>query len=288
MIMNQIGEYYKMANELTTIYAPKTDELFKAESKMSLLTNTDYNWDGAHAIRLWKISTAKMNDYARNKTEEDNQISRYGSLLDLGTQTEILTLSKDRSFIFNIDKLDFDETNEQLEAGSALARQLREVVVPEVDKHVYDKMAAGAGKKVTKALTKADVYTAILAGSEYTDDKEVPDTERVLVVTPATYALLKQATEFDNTDVGADMKLRGVVGYLDGMAVVRVPASRLPQSFGFMIAHPSACTAPVKLNDFNVHHNTPLSSGDVVTGRVVYDAFVLDNKKDGIYYHAIA
>lgn len=277
-----------MANELTTIYAPKTDELFKAESKMSLLTNTDYNWDRAHAIRLWKISTAKMNDYARNKTEEDNQISRYGSLLDLGTQTEILTLSKDRSFIFNIDKLDFDETNEQLEAGSALARQLREVVVPEVDKHVYDKMAAGAGKKVTKALTKADVYTAILAGSEYMDDKEVPDTERVLVVTPATYALLKQATEFDNTDVGADMKLRGVVGYLDGMAVVRVPASRLPQSFGFMIAHPSACTAPVKLNDFNVHHNTPLSSGDVVTGRVVYDAFVLDNKKDGIYYHAIA
>ena len=277
-----------MANELTTIYAPKTDELFKAESKMSLLTNTDYTWDGAHAIRLWKISTAKMNDYARNKTEEDNQISRYGSLLDLGTQTEILTLSKDRSFIFNIDKLDFDETNEQLEAGSALARQLREVVVPEVDKHVYDKMAAGAGKKVTKALTKADVYTAILAGSEYMDDKEVPDTERVLVVTPATYTLLKQATEFDNTDVGADMKLRGVVGYLDGMAVVRVPASRLPQSFGFMIAHPSACTAPVKLNDFNVHHNTPLSSGDVVTGRVVYDAFVLDNKKDGIYYHAIA
>ena len=277
-----------MANELTTIYAPKTDELFKAESKMSLLTNTDYNWDGAHAIRLWKISTAKMNDYARNKTEEDNQISRYGSLLDLGTQTEILTLSKDRSFIFNIDKLDFDETNEQLEAGSALARQLREVVVPEVDKHVYDKMAAGAGKKVTKVLTKADVYTAILAGSEYMDDKEVPDTERVLVVTPATYTLLKQATEFDNTDVGADMKLRGVVGYLDGMAVVRVPASRLPQNFGFMIAHPSACTAPVKLNDFNVHHNTPLSSGDVVTGRVVYDAFVLDNKKDGIYYHAIA
>lgn len=277
-----------MANELTTIYAPKTDELFKAESKMSLLTNTDYNWDGAHAIRLWKISTAKMNDYARNKTEEDNQISRYGSLLDLGTQTEILTLSKDRSFIFNIDKLDFDETNEQLEAGSALARQLREVVVPEVDKYVYDKMAAGAGKKVTKALTKADVYTAILAGSEYMDDKEVPDTERVLVVTPATYTLLKQATEFDNTDVGADMKLRGAVGYLDGMAVIRVPASRLPQNFGFMIVHPSACTAPVKLNDFNVHHNTPLSSGDVVTGRIVYDAFVLENKKNGIYYHALA
>lgn len=70
--------------------------------------------------------------------------------------------------------------------------------------------------------------------------------------------------------------------------VASIVLTIVPQNFGFMIAHPSACTAPVKLNDFNVHHNTPLSSGDVVTGRVVYDAFVLDNKKDGIYYHAIA
>ena len=104
-----------MGNELTTKYEPQTDELFKAESKMSLLTNSDYNWDGAHAIRLWKISTAKMNDYGRNKTEGDGKISRYGELLDLSTQTELMTLSKDRSFIFNIDRLDADET--ALQAG---------------------------------------------------------------------------------------------------------------------------------------------------------------------------
>ena len=30
-----------MSVELTTKYAPQTDELFKAESKISLLTNTD-------------------------------------------------------------------------------------------------------------------------------------------------------------------------------------------------------------------------------------------------------
>ena len=32
-----------MSVELTTKFAPKTDELFKAESKISLLTNTDYD-----------------------------------------------------------------------------------------------------------------------------------------------------------------------------------------------------------------------------------------------------
>ena len=281
-----------MSIELTTIYAPKTDELFKAESKLSLLTNTDYDWTGAHSIKLWKISTSQMNDYARNRSAEYAEsvasISRYGQLLDLNAQTEDLILKRDRSFIFNIDALDLDETSQQLEAESALGRQLREVVIPEVDKYVYNVMATGAGKKAGPSeLTKDNVYTSILEGSEYLDDNEVPDTERALVVTPATYALLKQATEFDSTEVGADMRARGVVALLDGMKVIKVPASRLPAKFGFMIAHPAATTAPVKLEDYGIHEDTPLSSGTIVTGRICYDAFVLDNKKNGIYYQEI-
>lgn len=283
-----------MSIELVRKFAPKTDELFKAESKKSLLTNTDFDWTGAHAVMVYKISTASMNDYARNRFANDPEgsvasISRYGELYDLSAQTEEMLLKKDRSFIFNVDKLDTDETVAQLEAGSALARQLREVVIPEVDTYTYNVMVEGAGTKAAAvALTKENIYTAILAGSEVLDDAEVPDTERVLAVTPAVYTILKQAVQFDNTDIGAEMKLKGVVGILDGMAVVRIPASRLPEGFGFMIAHPSATTAPVKLEDFGTHDDTPLSSGTIVTGRIVYDAFVLDNKKMGIYYQPIA
>ena len=83
------------------------------------------------------------------------------------------------------------------------------------------------------------------------------------------------------------MKARGVVAELDGMSVIRVPASRLPENFGFMVVHPSATTAPVKLEDYGTHSDTPLSSGTIVTGRICYDAFVLDNKKNGIYYQSI-
>ena len=114
----------------------------------------------------------------------------------------------------------------------------------------------------------------------------MPETERVLVVTPATYALLKQAVEFDHTEIGAEMRARGVVAMIDGAAVVKVPSARLPEKFGFMLAHPSATVAPVKLEDFGIHNDTPLSSGSIVTGRICYDAFVLDNKKKGIYYQA--
>lgn len=296
-----------MSIELTTKFSPQTDELFKAESKISLLTNTDFDWTGAHSIKLYKISTTPLNDYARNAVASGQQLhyygangseleaypdsaetlSRYGKLLDLSATTEELLLKHDRSFIFNVDKLDQDETQQQLEAGTALARELREVVVPEVDANVYTVMTAGAGHKpAAAALTKSNIYAAVLAASQALDDAEVPETERVLVVTPATYALLKQAVEFDHTEIGAEMRARGVVAMIDGAAVVKVPAIRLPKKFGFMLCHPSATVAPVKLEDFGIHDDTPLSSGTIVTGRVCYDAFVLDNKKAGIYYQA--
>ncbi len=283
-----------MSIALVKKYAPYTDELFKAESKISLLTNTDFDWTGAHTVAVWKIGTVPMNDYSRNRGSDYDEegvatLSRYGKIIDLDAQTEEMMLTKDRSFIFNVDRLDEDETAGQVAAASALARELREVVVPEVDTYAYNVMVTKAGTKATAAaLTKENVYTSILAGSEALDAAEVPDTERVLVVTPAAYTLLKQSTAFDSTDVGAEMKLKGVVGILDGMAVIKVPASRLPENFGFMIAHPSATVAPVKLEDYGTHNDTPLSSGTIVTGRICYDAFVLDNKAKGIYYHPIA
>lgn len=281
-----------MSIELVKKFAPYTDELFKAESKISLLTNTDYDWTGAHTIAVWKISTVALNDYDRNRDSESSDsiesISRFGKLLDLNAQTEDMMIKKDRSFIFNVDRLDEDETAGQLSAATALSRQIREVVIPEVDKYVYGVMTAGAGHKATpEALSDANIYAKILSGSEKLDNSEVPDTDRVIIVSPNTYTILKRAVEFDKTDVGAELKLLGVIGFIDGMAVIKVPSSRLPEKFGFMIAHPCATVAPVKLEDYGTHNDTPLSSGTIVTGRIVYDAFVLENKKTGIYYYAL-
>ena len=280
-----------MSIALTTQFKPYTDELFKAESKSALVTNTDFDFSGAHAVKVYKISTAALNNYSRNVAvdAESFPISRYGNLADLSATVEEMILSKDRSFIFNIDKMDQDETAQQLAAASALARELREVVIPEIDAYVFGEMVDGAGTVVSSddyaALTKNNVYEKILAGVETLDDNEVTDSGRVLIVTPATYAILKQAAQFDNCDVGAEARLNGVIGILDGMKVIKVPASRLPEGVQFIVCHPSATVRPVKLEDFNVHSDTPLSSGDIVTGRIVYDAFVLDNKAKGIYVY---
>lgn len=278
-----------MAIELATQYLSYVDELFAAESKRSLLTNQDFAWDGAHTVKVYSVSTAAMNDYGRTGAAQGNW-SRYGAVKNLDATTQSMTLSKDRSFTFAIDKLDTDETRQQVQAASALARQLREVSIPEIDAHVYARMAAGAGHTPTAvALTAANIYDAIIAGSLALDDAEVPDTERRLVVTPTTYQLMKKSPDIVlETDVSDAQRKQGVISMIDGLAVIRVPASRLPEGFGFMIAHPSATVAPLKLEQYRIHEDPPGISGALVEGRIVYDAFVLENKKKAIYLHRIA
>ena len=276
-----------MAINLVTTFKPLVDEKFTTASKKSLLTNTDFDWTGAHSIKVYKISTSAMNDYGRTGPAQGNW-SRYGAVAALDAVTEEMTLKKDRSFTFAIDKLDTDETAQQLQAASALERQLREVVIPEVDSYTYGIMCANAGTKpAAKALTATNIYVEILAGSEALDNAEAPETGRVLVVTPATYALMKKCKDITmETDVGNELRLKGVIGILDGMTVQKIPANRLPAGFGFMVAHPCATVAPIKLEDYTIHENPPGISGSLVEGRICYDAFVLDNKAKAIYYQA--
>ena len=277
-----------MAINLVTKFQPYTDEQFSTESKKALLTNQDFDWTGAHTIKVYKVTTSAMNDYGRNGPAEGNW-SRYGAVGALDATTEEFTLKKDRSFTFAIDKLDTDETAAQLQAASALARQNREVVIPEVDTYVYGVMCENAGTKPeAKALSVTTLYSEILAASQALDDAEVPETGRVLVVTPAIYVMMKKSKDIImETDVGNELRIKGVIGILDGMSVQKIPANRLPSAFGFMVAHPCATVAPVKLEDYTVHENPPGISGSLVEGRICYDAFVLENKAKAIYYQAL-
>lgn len=274
-----------MAISLVTQFQPYTDEIFTTESKKSLLTNQDFSWTGAHSIKVYKIGTSEMTDYSRNPVPGFTG-SRYGTIKDLDASTEEFTLKNDRSFTFAIDKLDNDETAQQLAAASALARQVREVVVPEVDSYTYGVMCENAGTKpAALVLTKENIFDEILNASNTLDNAEVPETGRILVVAPDVYTLMKRCRDIIlETDIGEDMRLKGVIALIDGATVIKVPAVRLPENFGFMLAHPCACVAPTKLEDYKVHEDPPGISGSLVEGRICYDAFVLDNKVKAIYY----
>lgn len=275
-----------MAIELATEFLPYVDEQYATESKSSLVTNQDFNWTGAHSVKVYKVTTGKMNDYDRTAEGYGVNGSRYGKVQGLQATTEEMTLTKDRSFTFAIDTLDSDETKQSLASASALARQMREVIIPEVDTHVFAKIVAGAGTTNTLTLTDKNIYDAILTATEALDKAEVPEAGRVLLVTPATYTLMKKNISIVmETNLGQDARNKGVLGILDGATVIKVPASRLPEKAGFIMAHPSATVAPLKLESYKTHNNPPGINGDLVEGRVCYDAFVLENKAKAIYLH---
>lgn len=276
-----------MAINLASKFYPFVDEKFSQDSKKSMVTNDDFDWSGAKTVKVYKITTAQMSDYDRNG--EGTSSSRYGEVKDLDASTEDLTITKDRAFTFAIDKLDSDETAFQLQAASALERQIREVVIPEIDSYVYGVMCGGAGHKpAAVSLTAENVYEEILKASQALDDNDAPETDRVLIVTPATYTLMKKCGDIImETAVGDDMRRKGVISMLDGAAVVKVPSVRLPEGFGFMLCHPSATVAPTKLEDYKIHEDPPGISGSLVEGRINYDAFVLENKAKAVYYQAV-
>ena len=273
-----------MAINLVTKFTDHVDELFTAESKKSLLTNNDYDWTGAHTIKVHKVNTVSMNDYDRAGTGKNT--SRFGVLGKVENELEEFTLRKDRSFTFVIDKMDKDETGGVLSGASALARQQREIIIPEVDTYTYGVMAANAGTKVVDVtLTESNIYDEIIKGTEHLDDEDVPDTGRVLTVVPEVYRMMKKCPDLSlDCDVTEKQRLSGVIAMVDGMDVVKISKKRMPANAGFMICHPVATVAPTKLEDYRVHQDPPGISGELVEGRIVYDAFVLDNKKKAIYY----
>ena len=260
-------------------YSNILDEKFKVESKSDIAVNQDYDFVGAKTVKIQSVNTVELSKYTRSGS------NRYGTPNELDNAIQEMTMSQDKSFTFTIDKMNEDETNGALNAGKALNRQIRERVIPAVDAYRFGVMANNAGHKETLTLSASNVYGAIVDATSYLDDREVPMDGRILVVTSATYGLMKKSKDIVmETEVGMDMKVKGVIGSLDGMTIVKVPSNRLPEGFQFLITHKIATTAPVKLAEYKIHTDAPGISGSLVEGRVYYDAFVLDNKKDAIYY----
>lgn len=270
-----------MAINLAEKYSSLVDEKFTSVSKASLVTNRDYNFVGAHTIQIYSVGTAPMNDYGRNTAGT----SRYGTVNDLSTTLQEVTMEKDRSFTFAVDKMDEDETLGALNAGSALARQLREVITPEVDTYTYAKISASAGKTVNEqTITASNAYQSLIAGSEFLDESEVPAEGRVAVVTPKFMTFLKSDPQAVlETEVGQDMRVKGVIANMDGLTIQKVPSKYLPTGTNFIIVHPVATTLAIKLAEYKIHNNPQGVSGALVEGRIYYTAFVRNNKKNAIY-----
>ena len=110
-----------------SVFSPKVDERFYKESQAAMALNNDYKFTGVKTINVYSNPTVAMGDYTRTGA------NRYGTPTDLGTNVQALTITKDRAWTCIIDKMDKNQSQMVLDAGKAVSRQLREVIVPEYD-----------------------------------------------------------------------------------------------------------------------------------------------------------
>lgn len=275
-----------MAINLASKYEKKVDERFKLKSLTEVGVNKDYDWVGVNAINVYSIPTVAMADYTASGT------SRYGTPSELQNTVQTMTLAKDRSFTFTIDRKNYQDTQMVMEAGKALARQIDEVIVPEIDTYRLATMATAAtanGGVATAATTAANAYTQFLAATEFMDEKKVPTGGRIAFVTPKFYNFIKlDPTFIKSTEIAQKMLVNGQVGEIDGVKIIKVPSTYFPANTSFILTHPVATVAANKLEDYKTHDNPPGINGWLVEGRKRYDAFVLENKKDALYIHKTA
>jgi hypothetical protein len=274
-----------MAINLATKYSPKVAERFSRDSLTKVATNQDYEWQGVNAVNVYSVDTVTMGDYTRNGA------NRYGNPAELGTTKQTLTLSRDRAFTTTIDRRNNDESMGVTEAGKFLSRQIREVIVPEVDTYVLAALgtaAAANGKdNVTTdgAVTVSNAYSNFLLLQDSLTNDLVPLTDRVAFMTSSYYSLFKQGGFVLDSDRGQGKLESGELGMIDNVKPVVVPSSWMPSNTALVLTHKSVCVAPMVLTDYIIHENAPGINGWLVEGRVVYDAFVLTAKIDGVAVH---
>jgi hypothetical protein len=277
-----------MAMNKASKFATKIDERFHSKLLTEIAVNKDYDWSGVSTVSVYGIDTVAMSTYTRSGT------SRYGTVTELGNTKQDLTLARDRSFTFSIDQGNFTETQMVMRAGEALARELDEVCMPEIDVYrlaAWGTVAGTTGKNAVvaaAATTATNAYSNFLALNSSLSDDLVPTTGRIAFLTNQYYAFLKQSNFVVAAGSAYSDRKSGSLGQVDGVEIVIVPSSYMPTATDLILVHPSATVSPRKIEDFKTHDNPPGINGKLVEGRLIYDTFVLNNKNKAVATHKVA
>ena len=281
-----------MAVNYAEKYAGAVDERFTLNSLTTGIVNQNFDWIGVSAVKVFSRDLATLNDYQRTGS------NRYGTPNELGNEVQELLLTQDKSFTYTIDAASEQDTNGTMEAGASLAENIDNLVTPAIDIYRIGVLCAKAptagthsGKShiIVKATTASNAYEEFLAVQEVLDDDKAPMSGRVMLVTPAYLNKIKLDENFvKRGDMATEIAIRGVVGEIDGVMVVKVPTTYFPKSVDFVVTNPVVMPSPMKLQEFKINYNAPGISGALVEARVRYDAFVMNKKADAVGVHMSA
>lgn len=268
-----------------------------------LAANKKYNFIDAQTIKIPTVTLSGYKDHSRDGTKNRGTV---------GNTYQAFTLTHDRNIEFYVDEMDVDETNQVLSAANITATFNDEQAIPELDAHRYSKLytdfIAKGGVVNTTALTIANILSIFDKMMEDMDEAGVPQSGRMLKVTPPVYTMLKNAEKIQRTiDVsGGATGINRHVRSLDEVTIMSVPSDRMKSAYDFaegftpavgakqinmMLYHTSGILAPVKVADIYLWNKgqTPESAfGYLYQNRMYSDLFVIEAKKDAIAINAEA
>ncbi len=287
-------------NDLTLAqkYLPILDEIYKTASvtsRMDALTKP-VNVADASTVLIYKLSTIGLGNYSRSKGYPKGTVTG---------KWETLKLTQERGREFAIDRMDDEESLGQ--AFGLLADEfMRLHVVPEVDAYRFSVYATKANNGRSGSLDKSNILEALAAAEAALNADEVPVDGRLLFISDSCLAALQNALARTwSNESGVDRR----VGTFDGMPVIMVPQGRFNTvieldpgdvideggfeatgvDINFMIIHPTAVLQATKHDNLKVFNPDVNQDADAykIQYRLYHDAFVYENKEDGIYVHTV-
>ena len=222
-------------------------------------------------------------------------------------QWQAVELQMDREWDTLVDPMDIDETAGVAAIGNITKAFVEQQKVPEMDAFIASKLASFAsafGGVSTASLTSSTILTEWDNALAYMTNQRVNRDRVVAYMTPATYKLLKQATDMTRF-IEVTSGIRDVdrnIARLDGVTVIEVPADMMKtvydftqgwavdttyaQQINFVLVDPEAVAFPVKYETAMVSAPTAQSKGKYLYyERYYYGGFILNQRQAGVYAH---
>lgn len=275
--------------------AKKLVEAFSLESLTEGIFTNQYDWDGVDTIRLRSVMSYPLQQY---NWQDVTGASRFGSLIEVEDDFQALTIAQDYAYNLAIDKRNNTSTLQEKAAGTIASRQIRERLIPQVDKYRLSAIASGNGVtgfgttgggiiKASVTLTKSNILETIFNHGAEMNNLLVPKKNRVLFIKETEAIKAKLADQIVGTgatvqQMAGQIIKSGEMGTINGMHIVAVPDSYMPAHVLYMIVLKDAVVAPTKIKTMRILTNHPDIDGAVAQGRFLYDCFVIAKRANGI------
>ena len=283
-----------------TQYSQALAQAYPYVLHFAALRSTDndgrYKWVDGNTIKIPILSTTGRTDGSRDTIEMAKR--------NFDNTWETKTLGNHRQWSTLVHPMDVDETNQVASIQNITKVFNEEQKFPEMDAYLVSKLYAdwtGLGMAAdTTALTEQNILSVFDSWMAAMDDANVPQSGRILYLTPATNKILKNAADLARTIMNGDENIRRTVKNLDNVKIEIVPSALMKTLYDFtegwkagvgakqinmLLVHPSAVITPEKYAFAQLDAPSAGSNGKYVYFEESYDdTFLLEKRKAAIQF----